>query len=282
MGDHYIPQYYLKGFSQNNGKTIWVYDKQDNRKYSTQVKSTANETGLYDPKWEQYLAKIEGLANPVLDKIRKRERITAADKEALSDYMVVMWKRVPQSRKFLKTRAPTVADKLCEDLSATLSMVASEEPERTEFVEQRKIEIREILDQIGNDPPKEIWLNNIPPETTPRMTAYIKKMTWKFGTFDHGPAFLTCDNPVFVFPSLGIAKPESELVFPVSSHVVLWGTWRTDLREDYVPVSSQEVKEMNRRIASQTLRYLWHLLFFKLNCLMFSEYLGPRYKLFRL
>jgi hypothetical protein len=40
--------------------------------------------------------------------------------------------------------------------------------------------------------------------------------------------------------------------------VVLWLTWRTDLSEDYFPASSQIVKEMNRRIASRTLRYLYH------------------------
>lgn len=46
MGDHYVPQYYLKGFSQNNGKSIWVYDKEEGSKIQTQVKSIANITGF--------------------------------------------------------------------------------------------------------------------------------------------------------------------------------------------------------------------------------------------
>lgn len=56
MGDHYVPQYYLKGFSELLGKSIWVYDKQEKRKYSSQVKSVANETRFYTPAIEQYLA----------------------------------------------------------------------------------------------------------------------------------------------------------------------------------------------------------------------------------
>lgn len=39
MGDHYIPQYYLKGFSKNNGKTIYVFDKTERRCFPTQIKS---------------------------------------------------------------------------------------------------------------------------------------------------------------------------------------------------------------------------------------------------
>ncbi len=52
MGDHYVPRYYLKGFSQNDGKTIYVYDKTERRSFKTQVKSIANETDFYSPEVE--------------------------------------------------------------------------------------------------------------------------------------------------------------------------------------------------------------------------------------
>jgi len=66
MGDHYVPQYYLKGFSQNEGKRIWIYDKTDGVKFPTQVKSIANITEFYSREVEQYLANtIEGPANKV-------------------------------------------------------------------------------------------------------------------------------------------------------------------------------------------------------------------------
>ncbi len=259
MGDHYLPQYYLKGFSENDGKRIWVYDKEENRNYPTQVKSTANETGFYRPDVEEYLANtIENPANLVLDKIRSRGRITKEDKEILSNYMVAMLKRVPQSRELLKTRAPIVADQVFQELSEILSTAASDRKIGGEFIERRRVEVRETLDSFADNPSKEIWLGNIPPETTPRVTSAFRTMTWTFLTFDEKPAFLTCDDPVFFFRGLGIGKPEAEVVFPISSNVMLWLTWRTDLSEDYFVTSSQIVKEMNRRIASNALRYLYH------------------------
>ena len=107
MGDRYIPQHYLKGFAQNGGKRIWVYDKKDGRSFPTQVKSIANETGFYSPDTELYLAnEIEGPANSVLDKIRERHPLSDNDNSVLADYMVVMIKRVPQGKMLFRERAP--------------------------------------------------------------------------------------------------------------------------------------------------------------------------------
>lgn len=83
-------------------------------------------------------------------------------------------------------------------------------------------------------------------------------MTWTFLTFDERPAFLTCDNPVFFFPQFGIGKAESELSFPISSNIMLWGTRRTNLAEGYFPTRTVIVKEMARRIASVATRFVFH------------------------
>ena len=109
MGDHYVPKYYLKGFSTDNGKRILVYDKNEGQKLPTQVKSIANITGFYSREVEQYLANtIEGPANTVLKKIRNREQIKPRDKEILSEYMAVMIKRVPKGKKQLDEMAPSI------------------------------------------------------------------------------------------------------------------------------------------------------------------------------
>ena len=47
MGNHYVPQFYLRGFCRNFGRTIWVYDKLESRRFSTQVKSIANICGFF-------------------------------------------------------------------------------------------------------------------------------------------------------------------------------------------------------------------------------------------
>jgi hypothetical protein len=102
MGHHYLPQYYLKGFIiSNNG--LWSFEKGKGNKYFGNTERIANITNLYSPKMETFLAnKIEGPANPVLDKIRRREQVTHEDKVVFARYMSVMWKRVPALKDQLK------------------------------------------------------------------------------------------------------------------------------------------------------------------------------------
>jgi hypothetical protein len=264
MGDHYLPQFYLKGFSLNEGKRIWVYDKKENRKYPTQVRSTANETGFYSTesgstKVEQYLANsIENLANPVLAKIRNRQEITQQDKHLLSDYIVTMMKRVPQSKEIQKRRAPIVAEKVQAELSASFAAMYAEREGSHELVQTLEIESKEILDRYVNDFPKDVWLKTIPPEMTPRLVYCFRTMTWVFLVSDDGPVFLTCDDPVCFFRGMGIGKPESEVTFPISSDIALWLTWRKDLLEGYYVPPKFVLKEINRRVAKNTKRFLYH------------------------
>ena len=259
MGDHYVPRYYLKGFSQNDGKTIYVYDKTERRCFTTQVKSIANETDFYSPEVEKYLANgIENPANDVLKKIRDRVEISPGDKQTLSAYMTCMMKRVPKGKEKLKDLAPHTAEAVRQRIDSLLNVAAAAQPEKNEFIQKRRAEIGEIIDKYAKDPPKEIWLTNMPPEKSPRVLAALSSMTWRFLTFDEYPAFLTSDNPLFFFTSMGIGNPESEVTFPISSHITLWATWQLDLKEGYFPTNSQVVKELNRRTCSIATRYAFH------------------------
>lgn len=258
MGDHYLPQYYLRGFSKDSGKTIWVYDKQ-NRKFATQVKGVANENRFYSKEMEKYLANsIEGPANAVLGKIRERGKLTKENKRSLTAYIVAMMKRVPRGKERVSELAPNVVGRLAQEIDEEFSIAAAEQPDRIEFIKRRRVKIQEILDRCSKEPPKQIWLDNIPPETTPRVVAAMSSMTWRFLTFEQRPAILTSDNPVFYFTGIGIGKPESEVTFPISSHIALWASWRADLPEGYFPTTTQVVKELNRRMAYNATRYLFH------------------------
>lgn len=259
MGDHYVPRYYLKGFSKNDGKTIYVYDKTERRCFATQVKSIANETDFYSPEIEEYLANIiETPANDALKKIRERVAISANEKQILSAYITCMMKRVPKGKEKLKELAPDTAEAVRQKIDILLNVAAAEQPDKNELIEKRRTEIAKIIDRYAKDPPKEIWLTNMPPEKSPRVLAALSSMTWRFLTFDDYPAFLSSDNPLFFFTSMGIGKPESEVTFPISSNIALWATWRLDLKEGYFPTNSQVVKELNRRTCSIAARYAFH------------------------
>ncbi|MCX5846462.1 MAG: DUF4238 domain-containing protein [Deltaproteobacteria bacterium] len=259
MGHHYLPQYYLKGFTESEDNMLWAYEKGTGTKFNTQIKGLANITNFYSEDIEQYLANdIEGPANTVLDKIRSRHQINDDDKYIFAEYMAVMWKRVPRAKEDLKKMAPRLADGIAKKMSADLGNILDDKPEKAEFLEKRKREIDDILATYAVDPPKEIWLENIPPERTPRIVETIKAMTWVFWEFDQQPVFLTCDNPVFYFTGMGVGRRDSEISFPISSHVVLWATWRIDLPRNFIQASTQVVKEMNRRTVHNASRYVFH------------------------
>jgi hypothetical protein len=259
MGYHYVPQYYLKGFCRDSSRTIWVYDKLESRGFPTQVKSIANICAFYSPELEKYLSEeVEGPANRVLEKIRSRGTLTPTDKITLSTYIAVMWKRVPAGKTRFRAQAPGIASDLREKLHRQLDEAVDSDRSKESQARRRKAEIDEILHAYSQEPPEDVWQQLIQAERTPRMIAAVATMCWRFFTFDEEPAFLTCDNPVFFFSHLGVGRAESELSFPLSSHVTLWATRRLDLSEGYFPATTAIVKEMNRRTASVTTRYAFH------------------------
>jgi len=198
VGYHYLPQYYLKGFVTSDN-CLWSYEKGTGNKYCGNTERMANITNLYSPRMESYLAnKIEGPANPVLDKIRRREQVTEEDKVVFAKYMSVMWKRVPAVRNQLNKMAPDLANKISNKLNEQLDEMACLRPSKLEvYKKEGKRQIRAILDRYVKSPPDSIWWKNIPPEKTPKVSAALDEMKWTFLTFDENSSFLTCDNPIF-------------------------------------------------------------------------------------
>jgi len=258
MGKHYIPRYYLSGFTQNSKPPlIWVYKKGSSQVFATQIKNVAHETYYFPDNFERYLAnEIEAPANIVLRKIRGRKIITAKDKIALSNYMVVLWKRVPEGKKRLKERAPTVSDRIRKELFEEIEELKIKNPSKANFLEKRRLEAQDILEKLKDNPSEEIWRLVIPPEMTPRISEALSKMTWRLFICEEPNAFLTNDNPIFIFKHLGIGKEYSELTFPISSYITLWATWR-HADEGYFPANNQVIKEINRRTASVATRFIY-------------------------
>lgn len=259
MGHHYIPQYYLKGFASPSDDMIWVYEKGGSLKFPANIKKIAQKTNYYSTEVERYLTKeIENPANSVIKKIRDRKQLTQSEKVKLAIYMVVMLKRVPQSKIRMKKMAPAVAQSLQQKWDKKISKSILENPSQTDLFEKGRAEIKAYLEKYLKNIPKDIWLELITPEKTPNIVKVIPQMTWLFLTCEKFPAFLTCDNPVFYFQSIGIGKPESEITFPISSNIVLWATWRSDIQEGYSPIKNQAIKEINRRTATNATRFIYH------------------------
>lgn len=259
MGNHFIPQYYLNGFASPTNNKIWVYEKNGSIKFNAYAKNIAQNPDYYSPAVETYLhQEIELPANRVITKIRNQEAIDSDDKVKLATYMVVMLKRVPQSKIRMNEMAPGIAQKLENEWDELISELIAEDPAQKEYLERRRIELKASLEEYSENPPKDFWLSLIPPEKTPNSISVLHQMAWHFLVYNVSPVFLTCDNPVFYFPWMGIARPESEVTFPISSNVVLWATWRQELDGSYTEIPRKVIREINRRTALNATRFVYH------------------------
>lgn len=220
MGDHYVPKHYLLGFAV--GKSVWVYDKQTRSHYRTQAKSTANETGMYSPELESFLANdIEQPAQTVLEKIRQQKDVSSEDKVALSRYIGFMWQRVPKGRLRALTHVlPQAADELKEEMLAELDRAAAAHPDLAHLAPERRALILEIIAKQKETASPELWQKAMLENRSPRVAAAIAGMSWKFVVSERDQ-FLTSDNPLFFFEHEGIGRPQSELSFPISAAVCL-------------------------------------------------------------
>jgi len=259
MGDHYIPQFYLKGFADTpEGNSIWVYRKGDESPFKTTIHNIAQENSLYSREMEQYLAnKVEEPANVVIRKIRNLQPLTQEDKLDLAKYMMVLWKRVPQRKKWMRDKAPEIMNPVFDRIEQELIELGVKYPSKSELVERRRKEIQELRNSENGELIYDIWLANIPPEKTAQSVDVLSQMTWRFLLAENGQYFITSDNPLFFFRWMGIGKERSEVSFPITKNVALWATWRIDLAEDFFPALPRVLKEINRRTASISSTYLY-------------------------
>lgn len=258
MGYHFLPQYYLKGFTDDpKSGMLWQFEKGTGKAVKANVKSLAKINKLYSEELEQHLAnEVEGPANEALDKIRSQQPIGDEEKGVFAEYMVAMWKRVPQMQNLMKERAPHVSNDVSKQFDEFFNRWIDNQPENAEFIEKQRKEKDDLLAIWAESPPKEMWWQNIPPEKTPKIVEGIRKMSWAFLNYGEHPAFFTCDNPVFFLNAL--LHKDSEVSFPISSHFLLFATWEPGLSNKIIDVPIQIVKEMNRRTARNAQKYIYH------------------------
>lgn len=102
MGHHYIPQKYLRMFSERN-EQIWCYEKGTGRVFLSNIKNVAQENKLYSHELEASFQKeIEDPCIPAFEKISTKEILNDDDKKKLSAYVFSLLIRKPINRNEAK------------------------------------------------------------------------------------------------------------------------------------------------------------------------------------
>ena len=231
MGNHYIPRYYLKGFTETqDSDLIWVFDKDLNKSYQANITNVAQENHFYSPSTESYLSDIiEDPANKVIEKIRSESQYSTEDKWDLAKYMSVLLKRVPNSRELSK--------KWHEEITQSHDIIIDALEKKAEH--------------------QFIWEKVLPPEMTPDIALVLFMMKWDILVYDNSSIFFTSDNPIYYPANLGLGDPSAEVTFPISTNIALFASWDEKLHDEYRTIDESIALDVNKRTEFSSTRFLY-------------------------
>ena len=105
---------------------------------------------------------------------------------------------------------------------------------------------------MESNPPKQLLLPYVG-----NVKDHLAKMNWSFLCRETPPFFLTSDNPFVFTERHGLKSPDGQVIFPVSSKILLWLTWQASSEVQYEAASENGVNELNRHIAGNATRFLF-------------------------
>jgi uncharacterized protein DUF4238 len=261
MGHHFVPQRYLQNFNDpRQAGFIWLHDKRKGSFRLASIEKVAQSKGFYSPEIEAVLAKdVENPGNTVIQKLIRNAAITPVERLQLAYYIGVMLKRIPASRRRAREMIPEVLADVVANLREQLVAVADTVRADPDQLARRLREVDAMERKFNVQPPANVVAQIREPWPSEGILRALFGMTWRVLVSSGPQFFVTTDNPAFFFRVYGLAKVESELCFPLSRTHVLHGSWQaaeSDLV--FLRVKQSIVKEINRRLASETERLAFY------------------------
>ena len=261
MGKHFIPQRYLKNFEDpNRPGFIWLHDKRSGTMRQVEIAEVAQSKGFYSTETERMLTHtVENPGNAVIKKLSARQLISNDERIQLAQYIGVMMKRVPASRRRAAEMAPAALQAVVSRIREQLGQLAKERRLDQELLSRRLFELDLSEKKFQLELPSEAKEVIDNPWPTLELLQLIFSMTWRILETSGPQLFITTDNPAFFFGAYGLRNPQAELSFPLSSTRALHGCWQSsgfDLV--FLAANKNLAKEFNRRLASTAERLAFY------------------------
>jgi hypothetical protein len=262
VGHHYVPQKYLRGFTDSScPDALWQFDKKT-LSFSEQpaaITKIAQQRSFYEDDTEQLLdILVERPGNSVLDKLRSGD-LSLVDEERvhLSVYIATMLKRVPLHRAKGEAMAPGILRDVTAELREQIRAYVHAGEISPETAEKRLTETDAVEAKFASEIPCNIREQIRSPWPTETMISHLYGMHWRFVCADSDDCFLVTDNPAFFFECYGIGTENSEFTFPVSCNLAIFGSWTPIVNGNRISRRTQFVKEANRRLISAASRFIY-------------------------
>jgi hypothetical protein len=211
---HHVPQHYQGGFSRDG--PVWVFDRVTNvyrhdtpRNIGaiTHDYSVTLADGTRDPKVEEFLARIEDLAKPILAKLRNGTDISDEEKETFAYYVGFFFVRGPRFQRMLDEISTTMVKALARFGMPDVSSVQrdiNENPELT--AEQRSSMNAAAMFAFAKSEQYTVSFDRehgvkMMVEQGIEMQNYFRQMDWTVLHATEAGDFVTTDNPVVVVPA---------------------------------------------------------------------------------
>jgi hypothetical protein len=260
MGHHYAPRKYLLGFCEpGHDGWLWVYDRKYQKYKRKHVGAVAQEKGFYSDEDEANLnLAVETPANPVLDKLREGLSITDDERGKLAAYIATTIYRVPHRRDLSLSAASMLFEQTIEERRQWILREAERQKPAPEKVERKLKQLEEFREQHAANPAALIPDVMRKPWPSDLACRLVHGMTWRLIASTGPTFFITTDNPAAFDLKFGLGQKCSEMVFPLSSGLLLHGWWQPGRQYEKIAADAATVDALNQRMASMSSRYIFY------------------------
>lgn len=257
LRNHYVPQYYLSGFSAPDGK-IYRYEKGRSDTIRLGLINAAVEKGFYSDELEAELNdKIETPANALLDQLRQGQMIAEHEKTILAAYMSNLMRRTPRAWARAQNIIPRLIPERLKEIEEKVRTLIRENPHQRNQLENQWAKVVKQTEIWEKTPPRDPWYYTLQLKRNDRVTETLRKLVWVFYASDR-PIFLTSDNPVYYPEHKGIGSAGTVVHFPISSTLALEATNLVSSSTRFYQAYQEKVNEINRHIVQAATRYIFH------------------------
>ena len=92
------------------------------------------------------------------------------NKETLSDYMVIMLKRVPKDLERITANFPAVLERVFANLNKEILRLTEEHPSEKDIFQERLQELPRLKLKYENEFPMELWYDTLTPDILSTVT----------------------------------------------------------------------------------------------------------------
>ncbi|MCM8796003.1 MAG: DUF4238 domain-containing protein [Candidatus Omnitrophica bacterium] len=276
---HYIPVFYLKGFTNKDG-CLYVYDKDNKPVFESSPEAIAYENHYFSfttPEGEMdsetvenNIMLLEGEFARTVKKIHNYEDLSVDDRIVFSLFVASMMVRIPNMRDNIR--------KSTSEMIKHINVFMASHKENFERMMERYE--KDTGKQIGIDVEElRQWMKNpdnydvtVDKQYSTAMALSLLEdfarvffqMKWAFLRATDDYKYMTGDNPLqYIDPThnprsfygVGLANKNIEVSLPLSKELCALGSWK--YRGGYIQGTNQHVKHLNRMTVIASVRFVF-------------------------